>query len=135
MAASLNAPRQKNSEALNHVRCMFHIVCCSVGITAIDMPYTFTDDEGVRQQTILARNIGMHSKSTVNAGHCRIINDILTPSDTEVQLAKEVVTIFERARNLGEGQVIHNGTKVEVPTYLNSKQTLQRHEALLAFEH
>ena len=135
MATSLNAPRQKNSEALNHVRCMFHIVCCSVGITAIDMPYTFTDDEGVRQQTMLARNIGMHSKSTVNAGHCRIINDILTPSDTEVQLAKEVVTIFERARDLGEGQVIHNGTKVEVPTYLNSKQILQRHEALLAFEH
>ena len=62
MAVSLNSPRQKNSEMLNLVRCAFHISCCAAGITSIDMPYTFTDDEGVRQQTILARDIGMVSK-------------------------------------------------------------------------
>ena len=134
MAVSLNAPRRENSEILNHVRCTFHIACCSVGITAIDMPYTFTDDEGVRQQTMLARDIGMVSKSTVNANHCRIINDILTPSITEVELATEMVAAFERARDLGEGQVVHNGTKVEVPTYLNAKQVIQRHEALSSFK-
>ena len=134
MAVSLNAPRRENSEILNHVRRTFHIACCSVGITAIDMPYTFTDDEGVRQQTMLARDIGMVSKSTVNANHCRIINDILTPSITEVELATEMVAAFERARDSGEGQVVHNGTKVEVPTYLNAKQVIQRHEALSSFE-
>ena len=106
MAVSLNAPRQKNSEILNHVRSLFHIACCSAGITSIDMPYTFTDDEGVRQQTILARDIGMVAKSTVNASHCAIINEILTPNEHEVENAIEIVSAFENGRDSGEGQVI-----------------------------
>lgn len=130
MAVSLNAPRQKNSEILNHARSIFHIACCSIGITSIDMPYTFTDDEGVRKQTILARDIGMIAKSTVNASHCSIINEILTPGECEVEKAAEIVSAFENARDLGEGQVIYKGTKIEVPTYLNARQIIERFDAL-----
>lgn len=130
MVVSLNAPRKKNSEILNHVRRVFHIACCSVGITSIDMPYTFTDDEGVRQQTMLAKDIGMLAKSTVNASHCKIINEILTPNEREVEAAAEIVSAFENGRDLGEGQVIHKGTKIEVPIYLNAKQIIERFEAL-----
>ena len=134
MAVSLNSPRQKNSEMLNHVRCAFHISCCAAGITSIDMPYTFTDDEGVRQQTILARDIGMVSKSTVNASHCEIINEILTPSRNQVEEAKQLVSVFEEARDAGEGQVVYSGTKVEVPTYLNAMQIIERFDALSDYQ-
>lgn len=130
MVVSLNAPRKKNSEILNHVRRVFHIACCSVGITSIDMPYTFTDDEGVRQQTMLAKDIGMLAKSTVNASHCKIINEILTPNERDVENAVEIVSAFEKGRGSGEGQVIHKGTKIEVPIYLNAKQLIERFEAL-----
>ena len=130
MVVSLNAPRKKNSEILNHVRRVFHIACCSVGITSIDMPYTFTDDEGVRQQTMLAKDIGMLAKSTVNASHCKIINEILTPNERDVENAVEIVSAFEKGRGSGEGQVIHKGTKIEVPIYLKAKQIIERFEAL-----
>lgn len=130
MVVSLNAPRKKNNEILNHVRSVFHIACCSVGITSIDMPYTFTDDEGVKLQTMLAKDIGMLAKSTVNASHCKIINEILTPNEREVETAAEIVSAFEKGRGAGEGQVIHKGTKIEVPIYLNAKQTIERFEAL-----
>jgi len=130
MVVSLNAPRKKDSEILNHVRRVFHIACCSVGITSIDMPYTFTDDEGVRQQTMLAKDIGMLAKSTVNASHCKIINEILTPNERDVENAVEIVSAFEKGRGSGEGQVIHKGTKIEVPIYLNAKQIIERFEAL-----
>ena len=130
MVVSLNAPRKKNSEILNHVRRVFHIACCSVGITSIDMPYTFTDDEGVRQQTMLAKDIGMLAKSTVNASHCKIINEILTPNERDVENAVEIVSAFEKGRGSGEGQVIYQGTKIEVPIYLNAKQIIERFEAL-----
>ena len=130
MVVSLNAPRKKNSEILNHVRRVFHIACCSVGITSIDMPYTFTDDEGVRQQTMLAKDIGMLAKSTVNASHCKIINEILTPNERDFENAVEIVSAFEKGRGSGEGQVTHKGTKIEVPIYLNAKQIIERFEAL-----
>ena len=72
------------------------------------MPYTFTDDEGVRQQTMLAKDIGMLAKSTVNASHCKIINEILTPNERDVENAVEIVSAFEKGRGSGEGQVIHH---------------------------
>ena len=97
------------------------------------MPYTFTDDV-VRQQTILARDIGMVSKSTVNASHCEIINEILTPSRNQVEEAKQLVSVFEEAREAGEGQVVHSGTKVEVPTYLNAMQIIERYDALSEYQ-
>jgi citrate lyase subunit beta/citryl-CoA lyase len=134
MAVSLNAPRKKDSEVLNYVRQRFHIACAAVGVTSIDMPYTFTDDDGVRQQTELARDIGMVSKSTVNADHCQIINAILTPSDSEIEYATELVSAFETARKSGDGQVIFAGTKVEVPTYLNAKQAITRYYDLRKYD-
>jgi citrate lyase subunit beta/citryl-CoA lyase len=134
MAVSLNAPRKKDSEVLNYVRQRFHIACAAVGVTSIDMPYTFTDDDGVRQQTELARDTGMVSKSTVNADHCQIINAILTPSDSEIEYATELVSAFETARKSGDGQVIFAGTKVEVPTYLNAKQAITRYYDLRKYD-
>jgi citrate lyase subunit beta/citryl-CoA lyase len=134
MAVSLNAPRKKDSEVLNYVRQRFHIACAAVGVTSIDMPYTFTDDDGVKQQTELARDIGMVSKSTVNADHCQIINEILTPSDSEIEYATELVLAFETARKSGDGQVIFDGTKVEVPTYLNAKQAITRYYDLRKYD-
>jgi len=131
---SLNAPRKKDSEVLNYVRQRFHIACAAVGVTSIDMPYTFTDDDGVKQQTELARDTGMVSKSTVNADHCQIINAILTPSDSEIEYATELVSAFETARKSGDGQVIFAGTKVEVPTYLNAKQAITRYYDLRKYD-
>ena len=76
MSVSLKSPRNKTSKILNYVRERFHVVCCAADIVSIDMPYTWADDEGVKTQTELARDIGMLSKSTVNASHCDIINNI-----------------------------------------------------------
>ena len=130
MCVSLHAPRQQKGGILDYVRERFHIACCAANITSIDMPYTWIDDEGVTQQTMLARSLGMTSKSTVNAKHCQIINTLFSPSDDEIEQAEQIISAFETARARGEGQVICNGIKVEVPSYLNAQQILLRAKAL-----
>ena len=42
--------------------------------------------------------------------------------------------MFDKARDAGKGQVIYSGTKVEVPTYLNAMQVIERYEALSKYE-
>ena len=84
------------------------IACCSVGIP-IDIPIPLLMMK-VRRETKLAQEIGMLSKSTVNAGHCKIINDIFSPEDEEVEAAKEIVAIFEKAMS---SVMLHNSTKIE----------------------
>ena len=46
----------------------------------------------------------------------------------------QLVAVFEKARDAGEGQVIFSGTKVEVPTYLNAMQVIERGNALSEYE-
>ncbi len=54
----------------------------------------------------------------------------VTPNERDVENAVEIVSAFEKGRDSGEGQVIHKGTKIEVPIYLNAKQIIERFEAL-----
>ena len=134
MTISLNAPRLKNSKILNYVRERFHVACCAADVISIDMPYTWTDDEGVKRQTELARDIGMSSKSTVNSSHCGIINRIFSPTEEEAKQAAQIVSTFEIARQAGDGQVDFNGIRIEVPTYLNAKALAERYKALQEFD-
>jgi len=133
MTVSLNAPRLKNSKILNYVRERFHVACCAADVVSIDMPYTWTDNEGVIRQTELARDIGMTSKSTVNANHCGIINRIFSPTNEEAKQAAQIVSAFESARQAGDGQVDFNGIRIEVPTYLNAMAVTERYKALQEF--
>ena len=59
-----------------------------------------------------------------------IINTLFSPSDDEIEQAEQIISAFETARARGEGQVICNGIKVEVPSYLNAQQILLRAKAL-----
>ncbi len=134
MCASLNAPRLKDSPLLNYVRERFHVSCCAAGITSIDMPYIWTDNKGAELQAKLAKDLGMGAKSTVNSDHCQLINEIFTPTDNEAEYAKQIVSVFEEARARGEGQVVFDGVRLEVPVYLNAKQLVTRYDMLKSFE-
>jgi citrate lyase subunit beta/citryl-CoA lyase len=133
MSVSLKSPRNKNSKILNYVRERFHVACCAANVISIDMPYTWADNDGVKMQAELARDIGMLSKSTVNASHCEIINNIFSPTKEELEKAKSHVEVFEKARKLGQGQVDFDGVRIEMPTYLNALEVIKRFNELKSF--
>ena len=133
MSVSLKSPGIKTSKILNYVSERFHVLCCAANIISIDMPYTWADNEGVKTQTRLARDIGMLSKSTVNASHCEIINDIFSPTKEQLEKAISHVEVFEKARKLGQGQVDFDGVRIEMPTYLNALETVKRFNELKSF--
>ena len=133
MSVSLKSPRNKNSKILNYVRERFHVACCAANVISIDMPYTWADNDGVKMQAELARDIGMLSKSTVNASHCEIINNIFSPTKEQLEKAKSHVEVFEKARKLGQGQVDFDGVRIEMPTYLNALEVIKRFNELKSF--
>jgi citrate lyase subunit beta/citryl-CoA lyase len=134
MATSLGAERTREATELAYVRQRFLVECTAAGVVAIDCPYTFSDAEGARLDTLWARHLGYKAKSLVMSEHAAVINHVLTPSQAHVALAQRVVAAFEAARNAGLDRVDVDGTLVEVPTYLNAKRMLERHEQLRAFE-
>jgi citrate lyase subunit beta/citryl-CoA lyase len=134
MAADLGAERTSEGGELAYVRSRFLVECVAAGVVAIDAPYTFSDIEGARAEALHARRLGYHAKSVVAATHVSAVNDVLTPSIESVERARRLVAAFEAARAAGRDRVEHEGTLVEVPTYLTAKRLIARAEALASLK-
>jgi citrate lyase subunit beta / citryl-CoA lyase len=133
MAADLGAERAPDGVELAYVRGRFLVECVAAGVVAIDAPYTFSDVEGARAETMRSRRLGYRAKSVVAAGHVAAVTDVLTPSAEAVERARRLVEAFEAARAGGRERVEHEGALVEMPTYLTAKRLISRAEALSGF--
>jgi len=134
MAADLGAERGPDGIELAYCRQRFLVECVAADVVAVDCPYTFSDVQGVAQDTRWARRLGYVAKSAVDLAHAPIVNGILSPDAGEVQRARRLVAAFESARAAGQGRVELDGALVELPAYGTAKRLLARHEAMQEFE-
>lgn len=132
MAASLGAERHRDRNTLEHVRARFHVDCTAADVFSIDMPYTWTDLEGLERDLVAARALGYKAKSAVTPGHAARINELLTPSTAQLEEARSIVTAFEKARREGASRAEYKGSLVEVPIYLEARDVVKRAEAFAA---
>ena len=134
LAADLGAEREPDGVELAYCRQRFLVECVAHGVVAIDCPYTWSDAEGVTRDTRFARRLGYGAKSLVDPAHAAIVNGVLTPSQEELQHARDIVTAFEAARAAGRSRAELDGSLIEVPTYSNARRLIARGEALRQFE-
>lgn len=126
LANDLAAERGADAVELDHARRRFVLECRASKIEPIDAPYTFTDVDGVVRETRYSRRLGYRSKSLVRVDHAQAINEVLTPSDDEVQRAHAIVEAFEAARARGEERALVEGLWVEMPTCRNARRLIDR---------
>ncbi len=131
LTTSLGAERGRDGVELAYARGRFLVECRAAGVVAIDCPYTFSDAAGVEAETRHARRLGYGAKSTVDASHAGVINDLLTPSAADVDRARRIVAEFDRAYAAGERAQV-DGNYLEVPIYTNARRLLDRHALLEA---
>lgn len=93
----------------------------------IDTVYIdFQEDEGLIADTKRAKQLGMLAKLCIHPRQVEIVNRMFTPSETELNWAKEVITVYEEAKKEGRAAVNHNGTMVDFPVYKQALQLLKR---------
>ena len=130
LAADLGAERGPDGLDLAYPRQRFLVDCVAAGCVAVDCPYTWTDEDGLRADAAWARRLGYRAKGAVSLDQAAIINAVFTPSRPEIERALKVVTAFEEARERGEARVEVDGSLVEVPIYNNARRLLARAERL-----
>jgi citrate lyase subunit beta/citryl-CoA lyase len=125
MVADLGTARSRGGEELAYVRGRFLVECRAAGVEAIDCPYTFSDVKGAVADARYARRLGYRMKSLVDPSHARAINEVFTPSKTELAKAKKIVAAFEKARAAGKDRAKVGGALIEVPIYTAAKRLLE----------
>ncbi len=112
---------------LLYARSKVSVAAASAKILAIDTPFLgmIIDRKGVREQSLLAKRLGFKGKYAIHPSHIPIINEVFTPSESEVKEAMEIVKAYEEAISHGLGAASFRGIMIDRMSYEQAKSFLE----------
>lgn len=89
--------------------------CRTHGILPVDGPFgDFSDDEGFIAQAKRSATLGMVGKWAIHPKQIPLANEVFTPSDEQVNEAREIIAAMEQAKANGEGATVYKGRLVDI---------------------
>ncbi len=83
-------------------------------LDVIDGVYNnFRDEDGLRGECEQGRTLGMDGKTLIHPSQVAPCNDIFSPSESEVDWARQIIAAFAEPDNAGKGVITINGRMVE----------------------
>jgi citrate lyase subunit beta/citryl-CoA lyase len=106
-------------------RSMVLLAARAAGIDAIDTVFSDVNDEdGLRKETILIKQLGFDGKSIINPRQVKIIHEIFTPTTGEIQNALAVLEAIRTAERKGSGVITLNGKMIDKPIVTRAARIL-----------
>ena len=92
LTASLKAQRTKAGLEVFYARNAVLLACRAAGVDALDIVFSdINDEEGLRADTALAKNLGFDGKTVVHPRQIDVVNSYFTPSMKEIKYALRVL--------------------------------------------
>lgn len=122
---------EDDSELMWHVRADLVLRCRAAGLPPpIDGVYTRLDDEaGLRRTCMRAQRLGYVGKLLVHPRQIAVAAGVFTPSEDELDLAREILRAYASAVREGRGAVVVRGAMVDRPVADRAKALVKRWEA------
>lgn len=99
-------------------RCWTAIAARAAGHIAIDPPYpSFRDTEGFIKHSEQGRQLGFEGRMLIHPAQIEPSHKAYAPTEEEVEYAKEVVDVFEKAVEEGRASVPLHGEMIDVAVY------------------
>lgn len=116
LSTYLGVKRTLEGREIEFARNMVIYAAKSMGIDAIDTPFTDTNDiEGLKQDIEHAKQIGMHAKACIHPNQIEIVNRLFRPSKEEILYAQKILLAKEQADKEGLGAFSVDGKMVDKP--------------------
>ena len=111
----------------HYPRYQLTIACRAAGIDAVDGPFAnFKDEEAYRAECMRARALGMVGKWAIHPAQIAPALDSFSPSQEDVDLARELIDVYRKAEAEGIGSVGHKGAMVDAATARLFQNTVDR---------
>lgn len=125
LTASLKAQRTKKGLEVFYARSAVLLACRAAGVDALDIVFSdINDEEGLREDTALAKNLGFDGKTVVHPRQIDVVNSYFTPSTKEIRYALRVLAAVEQGKKEGKGAVALDGGMIDKPMELRALTTL-----------
>jgi citrate lyase subunit beta/citryl-CoA lyase len=130
-ATDLGVERSRECLEGQYPRTIIALYARMANIIAVDSVFAdINDDEGLERETLVARQLGYRGKLVIHPKQIEKVNRIFTPSDEEIERARQVVAAFEEAEARGEASVTVNGKMVDIPIAERARRLLAYVEAI-----
>ncbi len=130
LTASVKAQRTKKGLEIFYARNAVLLACRAAGIDAIDSVFAdINDEEGLREDTQLAKNLGFDGKTVVHPRQIDVVNSFFTPSPKEIKYALRVLKAVEDGKREGRGAVTLDGGMIDKPIELRALTTIAQAKA------
>lgn len=122
----------KSGEELLSSRSAVVIESRAAGIEApIDTVYIhLSDDEGLAYEAKMAKNLGFQGKFLIHPQQIEIVRSVFSPTEEEIERAKEIVAAFQKAEESGSSSIRVGNQFVDYPIVYKAQKTLQLAERL-----
>ncbi len=118
---------RRSRDTLLHPRSRLVVAARSCGVQPLDTVYPDVDDlDGLREETMHVIEMGFDGKGAIHPKQVPVIHDCFTPTDEDVEEAREVIAAVEEAREKGLGSVSLHGTMIDLPVEKRARRILRR---------
>jgi citrate lyase subunit beta/citryl-CoA lyase len=121
----LKTSRSLDGIELYFGRSMVLLAARAAGIDAFDTVFSnVNDEEGLKRETLLIKQMGFDGKSIINPRQIKIVHEIFTPEDKEIEQAFSVLCAIKEAERNGSGVISLNGKMVDKPVVERARHIL-----------
>lgn len=97
----------------------------AAGIDVIDTVYSdINNEEGFRKEVEHIKQLGFDGKSIINPRQIKIVNEVFTPSEKEIEKALRVIEAIEEAEQSGSGVISLNGKMIDKPIVERARRVI-----------
>ncbi|MBQ6899988.1 MAG: CoA ester lyase [Firmicutes bacterium] len=129
--ADLRCKRTKGGNEIFYARSRMVVAARAAGVDVYDTPWTDVEDyEGLVEDAKFAKSLGFTGKSSISPRHIPFINEVFSPTEEEIQYAKDVFECIEKAKAEGKGVVSLRGKMIDAPIVARARQVLEAAEAI-----
>ncbi|MCL2472959.1 MAG: aldolase/citrate lyase family protein [Treponema sp.] len=122
----LRTSRSPDGVELYFGRSMVLHAARAAGIDALDSVFpNVNDEEGLRRETQLIRQMGFDGKSIINPRQIKVVHEIFTPGEKEIDHALAVLAAMREAERNGSGVISMKGKMVDKPIVERARQVLE----------
>ena len=131
LTADLRCKRTKEGQEIFYARSRMVMAARAAGVDVYDTPWTDVEDyEGLIKDASFAKSLGFSGKTSISPRHIPFINEVFSPTEEEIQYAKDVFETIEKAKAEGKGVVSLRGKMIDAPIVARARQVLEAAEAM-----
>ncbi|MFQ5938330.1 MAG: HpcH/HpaI aldolase/citrate lyase family protein [Acidiferrobacterales bacterium] len=126
LTTDMNIERRDDDSEIEYASNVVCVAARAADVLALDTPYfQFRDADGLRRDAIAAKQCGFKGKFAIHPAQIDIINEIFSPTATEIEHARRVVAAFEEAERQGRGSTSLDGKVIDVPVVKRARALLE----------